>query len=271
MAKSESDGKALAPKENTALAELGLDVEAIAADAQKDGEIGLGDISIPYLYVLQANSPQVNEDSEKYIDGAKSGMFYLTVMDEIFDGRNEGIELIFCYYDKNINEWVPRDDGGGLVAVHPADSDIIQQARPDDKGRPVLPNGHQLVETANHYCLIKSGDRWIQCLFPMKSTALKTSRKLNSVVSTTMIPGTDKRAPRYLYRYNFKTQKEQKDDQIWSTPIFGGQTGMVTKEQYNAAKAYAEIASQGILRMAAKDSAEPSTSSDSGSGSSDVM
>ena len=269
MAKSESDGKALAPKEDNALAELGLDIEQMKQDAQKDGAMSVADISIPYLYVLQANSPQVNEDSEKYIDGAKSGMYYLTVLDRVFDGRNEGIELIFCYYDKNINEWIPRDDGGGLVAVHSMESGIMSQAKPDDKGRPVLPNGHQLVETANHYCLIKVDNKWVQCLFPMKSTALKTSRKLNSIISTTNIPGTETRAPRYLYRYNFKTQKEQKDDQIWSSPVVGEQLGLVSKEQYNAARSYAEIAQQGILRMSAADSAEPSN--DAGNASSDVM
>ena len=262
---------ALGAGDSNALAELGLDVKQLEQDAQKDGKIGVTDISIPYLYVLQTNSPQCNEDSEKYISGAKPGMYYLTVLDKVFDGRNEGIELIFCYYDKNINEWIPRDDGGGLVGVHAPDSDIMSQSKPDDKGRPTLPNGHQLVETANHYCLNKVDEKWVQCLFPMKSTALKVSRKLNSVVQTTMVPGTEIRAPRYLYRYNFKTQKEQKDSNTWSSPMMGEQVGMVTKEQYAAAKAYAEVASQGILRMAAADSAEQSDDSGAAAADGEVM
>ena len=51
--------------------------------------------AIPYLIILQSNSPQVDEDDGKYIKGAKVGMFLNTVTGEIFDGK-EGVNLVPC-------------------------------------------------------------------------------------------------------------------------------------------------------------------------------
>ena len=249
---------ALAADDNKALAELGIDLDQMKVDAQRDGEMGITDISIPYLYILQTNSPQVNEDSEKFIEGAKAGMYYLTVLDKIFDGREKGVDVVFCYYNRNLNEWISRDDGGGLVAVYDLDDPIKNTTKPDEKGRPILPNGHLLVDTANHYCLVDVNGVWVQCIFPMKSTALKVSRALNSLIKTTYIPNTDVRAPRYLYKHKATTVKEQKDTNIWSSPklTIGP---MVDKTIYTAAKEYAEIAEKGILRQAATESAETET------------
>ncbi|MHA2428475.1 MAG: hypothetical protein ACXADB_10665 [Candidatus Hermodarchaeia archaeon] len=254
MTKKDSD---IALASDNSLAELGIDVEQMQKDAQHDGDIGIGDISIPYLYILQTNSPQVNEDSEKYIEGAKAGMYFLSVVEKVFDGREKGVELIFCYYNRNLNEWVPRDDGGGLVAVYDMDDPIKNTTQPDEKGRPILPNGNLLVDTANHFCLLYDPETkaWTQCIFPMKSTALKVSRKLNSLVKTTYIPGTDVRAPRYLYKHRATTVKEQKDTNIWSSPKLE-MGGMVNKPEYNAAKEYAIVAEKGILRQAGTESAE---------------
>jgi len=82
---------------------------------------------------------------------------------------------------------------------------------------------------------------------PMKSTALKVSRKMNSALSVLKVPGADAKAPRFLYTWRMTTVKEQKDDMIWSSPKIEI-ADMVTREIYKSAKDYAVIASQGMLR-----------------------
>lgn len=241
--------KQLALKSEYALADIPMSLEELANDAQLGGNLGMADIAIPYLYVLQTNSPQCNSDHEKYIDGAKAGMLLLTVRDMLFEGRVQGITVVPCYYERKIMEWIDRDKGGGLVGSYPAEDPIMKQAKPDEKGRMMLSNGHQLIDTAYHYVLVEDPETrtWTQAIMPLKSTALKVSRKLNSVVTTTMIPGSNKVAPRFLFKYNMSTVKETKDTNVWSSPKFL-QEGMVTKEVYDKAKAYAQIASQNLLQ-----------------------
>lgn len=242
-----ADEQALALKSQTAL--MPVDMEELIADGEQlGGELGLKDISIPFLYVLQTNSPQCNPESEKYIENARAGMLYLTVIERVFEGREEGIQIVPCYYERKIMEWIRREEGGGLVNSYPAEDPIMSQAKPNEKNQMILPNGHMLMDTAYHYCLAHdaSDSTWTQCIMPLKSTALKVSRKLNSIVKKSVIPGTTNRAPRFLYAYNLTTVKEQKDTNIWSSPRFV-QSNIVGKEVYDAAKAYSIIAGQNLL------------------------
>jgi hypothetical protein len=174
-------------------------------------------------------------------------MLYLTVIEDIFDGREVGLRIVPCYYERLLVEWIQRDQGGGLVASYEATDPIKDKVTVNEKNQSILPNGHQLMDTAYWYCLVNANEVWHQCVVPFKSTALKISRKWNSDIATTYIPGTQKLAPRFLYSYILSSIKEQKDQYVWSSPKVV-QDVMVTKEVYDAAKAYAQIASQGILR-----------------------
>jgi hypothetical protein len=152
-----------------------------------------------------------------------------------------------CFYERVLVEWIAREQGGGLVASYDPDDKIVDTATADERGKLVLDNGHILVDTAYWYCLIKVDDVWKQCVIPFKSTALKTSRKWNSTIATTYIPGTQKQGPRWLHQYKFQSIKEQKDNFVWSSPVIT-QDVIVTKAVYDAAKSYALIAAKGILR-----------------------
>lgn len=247
-------------KSENALAEVPFNIEDMADDAELGGKVSLKDIAVPYLYVLQSNSPQTNADHPKYIKGAASGMWYLTNLELVFDGRELGLEFIPCYFESLVTEWTPREQGGGLIASHDPGAEILNKAKPNERGQLFLPNGHQLIDTAYHYGLVKRPDNysWTQAIMPMKSTALKVSRRMNSTIATTMIPGTNKQAPRWLYKWHALTTRETKDQYVFSAPKFS-QLGMVTANEYNAAKQYALIASKGLLRRVALESAAEET------------
>jgi len=247
-------------KSENALAEVPMSLEDMAGDADLGGKVSLKDIAVPYLYVLQSNSPQTNADHSKYIKGASSGMLYLTNLEVVYDGREMGLEFIPCYFESLVTEWTPREAGGGLIASHEPGAEILNKAKPNERGQLFLPNGHQLIETAYHYVLVKRPDTgvYVQAIMPMKSTALKVSRRMNSTIATTMIPGTSKQAPRWLYKWHFLTTRETKDQYVFSAPKFT-QLGMVTANEYNAAKQYALIAAKGLLRRVALESAAEET------------
>jgi hypothetical protein len=144
-----------------------------------------------------------------------------------------------------------------LVASHEPEAEILKDVKTvtsEGKSIQVLPNGHQVIETAYHYLLAQDPDKkvWYQVIAPFKSTALKASRRMNSTLSTTMIPNSEKKAPRWLFKWRLTTVKEQKDNYVWSSPKLE-QLDMVSADVYSAGKAYAIVAAKGLLRRVAAE------------------
>lgn len=237
----------------------GMEMEDILRDSGAGTEdMGMDDVAVPYLYILQSGSPQVDSDSDAYIEGAKAGMFYNNVSGEIFDGREEGIVVIPCAYERKYVEWIDRDSGGGgYVADHGIDSGIMNETTPNAKGIPVLKNGNLIIETAYHYVYMKNPNNgiWEEIIIPMKSTMLKKSRRWNKTLVATLIPGTSNRAPRWLYPYRLKTVKETKNNNTWSNFDIERLPDMVTADQYRSAKAFAELFSSGLIVKATESDA----------------
>lgn len=229
---------------------LDIPFDDLEKDAGIGGKVSLRDISVPYLYILQGLSPQVQPASPKFIRGAGVSMLYLTVFDELYEG-DKGLDIVPCYYERVINEWTPRAKGGGLITTHNPESDILSKAKATDPNKPAelyLPNGNLVVETAYHYILTARPNKGLQqTVFPLKSTALKHSRKWNSNISTMLIPNSAKQAPRFLFKWKLTSMAETKLDNIWYSPSFKlGE--MVDKETYYMAREYAKMAATGMLR-----------------------
>jgi hypothetical protein len=239
-------------KENAQLP-AGLDMDDLIRDSGAGvAGMGMDDVAVPYLYILQQMSPQVDPDNDSYVEGAKPGMFYNNVNEEIYEGRENGVIVIPCAYERKYVEWVDRDSGGGYVAEHDIDSGILSECTPNEKGIPVLKNGHLIVETAYHYVYMKNPltGVWEEIIIPMKSTMLKKSRRWNKTLMATLIPGTSNQAPRWLYPYRLRTVKETKNNNTWSNYDIERLPEMVTAEQYRACKAFAELFSKGLVTRA---------------------
>lgn len=112
------------------------------------------DLSIPFLGVLQAMSPQVESNDP---EGSTAGMIINTVTSELYDG-DAGVVFLPCKKEHVFVEWTPRDDGGGMVGRHEPDSDIVRDAleRIDgDVYNQKLKNGdNDLAETFYVYGLV---------------------------------------------------------------------------------------------------------------------
>lgn len=232
----------------------GMSMDDLLADSGAGtSDMSMDDIAVPYLYILQSNSPQVNADHELYVQGAAAGMFYNNVSGEVYDGRTTGLKVIPCAYERKYVEWIDRDSGGGgYVADHDIDSGILSETKPNEKGIPILGNGHLIIETAYHYVYMFNPHTsvWEEIIIPMKSTFLKKSRRWNKTLMTTLIPGTTNRAPRWLYPYQLKTVKESKNNNTWSNFDISRLPDMVTSEQYQSAKAFAKLMEEGLITRA---------------------
>ena len=129
------------------------------------------DYIIPFIKLLQKMSPEVDQDSGSFIEGAKAGMFIDTGTSELL----ESVDFIPCYYHRTIVEWRDRDSGGGFVAQH--DVGYEQNFSKDDSGRYITPNGTYLADTRYFFGLrLKSDGDTSPVVVSFTSTQLKKSR-----------------------------------------------------------------------------------------------
>ena len=112
------------------------------------------DLSLPWINVLQDGSPQVKDKESHYV----SGMLYNTVTHEGIKGA-KGMVIIPVVKRRVFVEWVPRDNGGGFVAVHETESDVVAKAIADSTAYGKYSyKGNDLVETFELYFLILDSD-----------------------------------------------------------------------------------------------------------------
>lgn len=111
------------------------------------------DLSIPFLSILQSNSPQVEENDP---EGCRPGMLFNTVTKELVDGE-EGLIFQPVHKDHQFVEWIPRNKGGGFVGMYEPDSPEVKKAVEDNGGQrmgKLTIGDNELIETHYVYGLI---------------------------------------------------------------------------------------------------------------------
>jgi hypothetical protein len=174
------------------------------ADAGNE-EVGGQDLTIPYLAILQDNSPQQKKRHEKYIEGAEAGMIYNSVTGELYDGES-GIIVVNCYLQSRFVEWVPRDEGGGgggfVASYKPGEEPPINSERRTAAG-------NDLNKTHYHMSLIlKPEDRdFEEVVIAMARTQLKYSSRWNTRFHTMKWEGPKGkfRPPRFATKWKLST------------------------------------------------------------------
>ena len=238
-------------KENNALVPAGLLGEMVALSEQAAGfeGIGIDDMAIPFIQILQSGSPQLKRGEQK-IDGAEEGDFYNTVTGEVYKGV---IKLVPCAYKKSFNEWVPRDNGGGFVKEH-LSADILTKTYKNDKYQDMLENGNQIVTTASHFCLlVKEDGTFERVIVPFTSTQLKKSRKWNSIMASRMLSKADgsKFTPRtFAFTYDCESVPESNTHGQWSGWKIGNPEIVQDAEVFTAAKMFSEQVRAGEVEVA---------------------
>lgn len=165
-----------------AVATLSDDLKAVLAQNAGAGleEIGADGFALPFLKLVQSLSPERDEDSDQYIEGAKEGMLFDTVTRELFDGKS-GIEVIPVHIRQLVIEWTPRNQGGGFVAEYASREEAEEYVTP----------GNELRDTITYTVLYRpvGSDRDFQpALLGMESTKLKVARTWNSQLRMLKVP-----------------------------------------------------------------------------------
>jgi hypothetical protein len=166
------------------------------------------DLSIPFLGILQSNSPQVENDDPV---GSRPGMLYNTVTKQLYDG-DKGIAILPAHKEVAYVEWVPRNKGGGFVGLHDVNSPIVKKAIDANGGQKFgkLQLGeHELIETHYIYALVLSEDGKSSegfCVISFTSTKIKPFKDWTTAMYT--LKG---RPPLWANRARIKTIKQKNE------------------------------------------------------------
>jgi hypothetical protein len=240
---------AVVPAKNTLPAEM---AKQFKGDSNIGREtMGLSDLALPYLAILQALSPQVVKANPKRIPDAEEGDLFNTVTQDLYAG-SEGVTVVPCAYQRANVEWMPRDSGGGFVAQHIGD-EILSRTTRDERGFDVLQNGNLVITTAYYYCLLVEPGHNSPVVLSMARTQLKKARRWNSVmggIQATAPDGSVFNPPMFSHLYKVTTVPEAKKNYNW----FGFNIEMVSMIQdsglYHAARKLAVDVSKGLVKAA---------------------
>lgn len=226
-------------------------MKSLAIDAQNASgfeAMGADDLAIPFLVVLQSNSPQVRGSTK--IKGAAEGMLYNTVSGLVYDTP---VRFVPCFFQKLYVEWVPREKGGGFVKQHP-DATLLEKCTRNSKGQDQLPSGNLLVRTGYHYGLMlgKNGEAPQPMVIGMSSTQLKRSRRWNSQAMALKVNlgGKMVTPPLYSHSYLLSTVEETNDKGTWSSWDVSDPQMLDDPAIYQAAKDFHQAIRAGSVRVA---------------------
>lgn len=217
VAKKEGYGDVAIPSE--------FDLDSILDDADAlNADMGQGDLAMPFLSIIQSNSPELDEGHAKFHPDAKAGMFVSKVDKALYDGK-DGLELVSCGYDRRFVEWRPREIGGGRIADYAPEDPIVRTLEWKEVAgaqKPMLPNGNLLVETHYHYILYRpfgTHEGWQFGVLPCKGTMTKKSRNMNTALSKEKMvhpkTGEIRKMPRWFRIWRATTVREANDQNSW--------------------------------------------------------
>lgn len=157
-------------------------------------EFDASNVAIPFLVVLQKGSPQCDPEDPRYVEGAKPGMFANSVSDELYDGKDGGVQFVPCAYKKRYLRWGARESGGGgfkgehtqLEVEKLRDQGVIaeQDGRlyvPDENGNVNPKRSDRFAETHIYFSLLLLADgRAKHVVISLSSTQVKKAKLLNN-------------------------------------------------------------------------------------------
>lgn len=260
---------------------------AIADPAMFEADAGQGmegataeSFAIPFLSVLQSNSPQVDEASGTAIEGARAGMLFENVTGRMISGKPDaGARFVPCAYRRVFLRWGPRGgDNAGFkgeltpeqVATMRAKGEIV-----DVDGRLYFPDEDgnikrakdgtvqcdRLSDTRNHYVLLinEEDGSWQQALLSLTSTQIKKSKTLMAALASVKIKGASGlfTPPTFANVVHATTMAESNDKGNW----FGLRMELVGRvdrpDLYAAAKAFRDSVVKGQVEVKYEEAGDP--------------
>lgn len=195
--------------------------------ARGSENVGMEDLVIPRLEVIQALSPQVDPNAAEFDESFKQGDLTNSVTNQNY-GRE--VMVIPIQYTKQWLVWKDRKQGGGFFGAYPNDQEA--QDRAEQEGGEKA--GVSVIDTPVHFCLLINRETGgvEEIVISMPRTKAKISRQWNTMVR---LAGGDRFSR--VYRVGTQGEKNQKGSYFNYTVA---QSGFPVKQLYDRALALFE-------------------------------
>ena len=187
--------------------------------------------------------PEYNPDARPgyFVNGA-TGMLYGSMID-----------IVAARFARRINEWAPRNAGGGLkgvYAVNEAPTDGKEMIDKDGRKRTARPNGNFLEESYYYYALVGKpdalADGFDYGVLSFKSTGIKVAKRFNmTILSQRMRDENGKLVTKAIYSqiYRVKTLRMENSQGVWYGTVIARAAELdPSSDVYQAAKLFSETA-----------------------------
>jgi hypothetical protein len=227
--------------------------------AQEDAGQGVSNRSedkfYPLMTVLQPLSPQVDENHQAYVNGAKAGAIWLRNFETPIVKGTEGIVVQPIMMYEEFVEWVPRERGGGMVS---RSFKRHANARCVDKATNRWKIGeNELRETRMWVVIVWVDNAPVPFIIPCQGTQNTFARQWNTIIGQQFnANGTVTPAWGNLWRLTTKQRTNSKgtwyvftfehEQKVRDTPTYmaGRQLHAVVKEAVEQGRALSEVAEQ---------------------------
>lgn len=248
-------------------AELMAEFEAHAGEGVSTS---MEDQLLPYIGIVQAGSPQIKRNHEKYLEGVGIGDILISSLGRWWAG-DRGLVFVQAHFSQDVVEWVPRDQGGGVVARHPEmpkDARRVVDTENPQRQRWASPRGTDYVQTKYHYGIIVNGDEALggdplgamQGVVTLSSSGLQFSRSWVTLQNNIRLPS-GAIAPGRARVWRLTTANRSKNGNDWSVFRCEDLGWNTNKTIYDAAGQMYEAIKAGTLKAEAGEgpAADPET------------
>jgi len=231
------------------------------------------DQKIPFIQIIQKQSPECEKRDPKYIDGAEAGDLFNSATRKLYKvGEPEGkpIKFIPCGHIRVHNEWRKRSEGKGYVKTYLDNTQPETQDGLDGqkKVKELVKNTkHSLVETVMHHVIILDDEEGnYEAVLSMYGGSLGSSRDFTSKLrARKVVGGNGKYTPPVMDNLcELSTTLKQFNE--GSAFIFVANiVGRTADDVYKEAKVVHQVSSSRLALMAPdaaqlQDKEEPTTS-----------
>ncbi|MDH3375391.1 MAG: hypothetical protein OEQ39_00270 [Gammaproteobacteria bacterium] len=154
------------------------------SDSKRGQEgVGVEDLTIPRLQLIQDLSPQRKKNDPQYIEGAEEGMMFNSVTKALY---GEQVIFIPCFYKKEWVIWKSQSEGGGFLGAFTSQTEANREFRDqgldgqvDKKGNPI----YEINDTGQQFGLIVDPDGHAEdIVLSLSKTKRKVDRQLNTII-----------------------------------------------------------------------------------------
>lgn len=263
MAKSSSNKKAEETVDNLPVTQqaggLPADGDLMAQFAKDEGKgrsKDVNDYAIPFLAIAQSNSPQLKPTQGKFIEGLAQGGIFNTVTGRFWPA-DYGLPLIPVGFKRVFLEWVPRDQGGGLVAIHdiPTGMELEKTLKEGDQGKKFLPNGNQLSDARQHFVMVYDPEEGVieRAAMSLASTQIKKSRMWQTIMENLKVPYGDRliNPPSFAQIFKATTVPESNKRGEWYGWKFVYDRLLADSQLYKQVREFSEAVEAGAVEVRA--------------------